>query len=69
MSEVLSGRVSPTEIALLPRKEQLIFIHNVLLEFYQESEDPPIFINALIPLVRFHHDKYGLKCDLTCRNR
>lgn len=69
VSEVLNGKISPAEIALLPPKEQLLFIHTVLLEFYRESEDPPIFIKAHIPLVRFYHDKYDLKCDLTCRNR
>ncbi|XP_035209533.1 poly(A) RNA polymerase, mitochondrial-like [Stegodyphus dumicola] len=69
VSEVLSGKVSPSEISQLPSREQLLFIHSVLLEYYKESEEPAIFINAYVPLVRFHHDKFNLKCDLTCRNR
>ncbi|XP_055947894.1 poly(A) RNA polymerase, mitochondrial-like [Argiope bruennichi] len=69
VSEVTSGKVTPQQISELPPKEQLLFIHNVLLEYYRESEDAPIFINAHVPLVRFHHDKFGLKCDLTFKNK
>ncbi|KAG8201050.1 hypothetical protein JTE90_002725 [Oedothorax gibbosus] len=68
VSEVLSGKVSPQEISQLPSKEQLIFMHTVLLEYYKESSEPSIFINAYVPLVRFHHDKFNLKCDLTIKN-
>lgn len=69
VSEVLSGKVSTEELSELPPKELLLFVHNVLLEYYKESSTPPIFINAFVPLVRFNHDKYKLKCDLTFKNR
>ncbi|GBN44180.1 Poly(A) RNA polymerase, mitochondrial [Araneus ventricosus] len=69
VSEVMSGKVTPQEISELPAKEKLLFIHNVLLEYYMESENPPIFINAHVPLVRFHHDKFELKCDLSFKNK
>ncbi|KFM70336.1 Poly(A) RNA polymerase, mitochondrial, partial [Stegodyphus mimosarum] len=68
VSEVLSGKVSPSEISQLPSREKLLFIHSVLLEYYNGSEEPATFINAYVPLVRFHHDKFNLKCDLTCTN-
>ncbi|GFT94241.1 poly(A) RNA polymerase, mitochondrial [Nephila pilipes] len=69
VSEVIRGKVSPKEISELPFKEQLIFLHNVMLEYYKESIEPTIFINAHVPLVRFYHDKYNLKCDLTFKNK
>ncbi|GIY46225.1 poly(A) RNA polymerase, mitochondrial, partial [Caerostris extrusa] len=68
VNEVISGKVSPQYISRLPPKEQLVFMHNVLLEYYKESEKPTIFINAHVPLVRFYHDKLNLKCDLTLKN-
>ncbi|XP_015922921.1 poly(A) RNA polymerase, mitochondrial isoform X2 [Parasteatoda tepidariorum] len=69
VSEVLSGKVSVQELSELPLREQLLFIHSVLLEFYKDSEVPAKFINAHVPLVRFYHDKYNLKCDLTMKNK
>lgn len=70
VSEVMCGKVTPEEISSLPSKEQLVFIHTLLLEFYKESKEAPIFINApQVPLVRFYHDKFKLKCDLSCRNK
>ncbi|GFR15711.1 poly(A) RNA polymerase, mitochondrial [Trichonephila clavata] len=69
VSEVICGKVSPKEVSELPPREQLIFIHNVLLEYYKESNEPSIFINAHVPLVRFYHDQYNLKCDLTFKNK
>ncbi|CAL1292920.1 unnamed protein product [Larinioides sclopetarius] len=69
VSEVIRGKVTPQQLSELPAKEKLLFIHNVLLEYYRDSEEAPIFINAYVPLVRFHHDKFGLKCDLTFKNK
>lgn len=69
VSEVICGKVSPKEVSELPPREQLIFLHNVMLEYYKESKEPSIFINAHVPLVRFYHDKYNLKCDLTFKNK
>ncbi|XP_054712674.1 speckle targeted PIP5K1A-regulated poly(A) polymerase-like isoform X2 [Uloborus diversus] len=69
VGEVLCGKVTPYDLSELPAKEQLLFIHQVFQEYYHESADPSIFINAHVSLVRFYHDKFNLKCDLSSRNK
>lgn len=66
--DFLEGRVSTDYIAKLSQRDQLLFIHSVFLEYYQENADPIVFYNAYVPIVRFHCGKFSLKCDLSFGN-